>query len=129
MERKGEENVASAAHHEGDHGMAHVMPVKTLFNVFFFLVAMTILTVWSAGMIHGTLGVAINMGIATLKALAVVLFFMHLLYDKPLNVLVFFFCFAFFFLFLIFTVIDSLQYHPQVLELELINPMRPTVGS
>lgn len=122
--------MASTAHHaDDDHGMAHVMPIKTLFYVFFFLVAMTLLTVWSAGMVHGTLGVSINMGIATLKALAVVLFFMHLLYDKPLNALLFFFCFAFFFLFMIFTVVDTLQYHPEVLESELIHPMGPNSGS
>jgi cytochrome c oxidase subunit 4 len=110
-----------------DHGAAHahVMPVSTLLAVFAFLVAMTLVTVASAGVFHGAVGVTINMGIASLKALAVVLFFMHLKYDKPLNSLIFLFSFVFFFLFMVFTVIDSLQYQPEVLNWQISRPPPP----
>ncbi len=61
-----------------------------------------------------SLGVPIAMAIATVKAMLVILFFMHLRHDKALNNLIFFFCFAFFFLFIAFVLIDTLQYQNDI---------------
>jgi cytochrome c oxidase subunit IV len=61
-----------------------------------------------------SLGVPIAMAIATVKAMLVILFFMHLRHDKALNNLIFFFCFAFFFLFIAFVLIDTLQYQGDI---------------
>jgi cytochrome c oxidase subunit 4 len=61
-----------------------------------------------------SLGVPIAMAIATIKAMLVILFFMHLRHDKALNNLIFFFCFAFFFLFIAFVLIDTLQYQDDI---------------
>ena len=47
------------------------------------------------------------MGIATIKACLVIFFFMHLAYDKPFNMIVFFASFVFVGLFVIFTLSDS----------------------
>lgn len=106
-----------AAHEE--HGLAHPMPISTLLSVFVALVVLTLLTYTASNVVSqnewlSPFGVAIAMFIATIKALLVVLYFMHLRHDKALNNLIFFFCFAFFFLFIAFVLIDSLQYQPEI---------------
>jgi cytochrome c oxidase subunit 4 len=109
----------TATHHDEDHGMAHTMSVSALLTVFSILVVLTILTVSISNYIRGheelhNWGVPVAMAIATVKAILVVLYFMHLRYDKSLNNLIFFFCFAFVFLFMIFTLVDTLQYHTDI---------------
>lgn len=104
-----------------DHGVAHVLPISTLLGVFFALLFLTWLTVSASMFIAArpqfhSFGVPIAMAIATVKALLVILYFMHLRYDKPLNNIIFFFCFAFFFLFISFTLIDSLQYQSSITD-------------
>jgi cytochrome c oxidase subunit IV len=54
------------------------------------------------------------MGIATFKAGLVILFFMHLLWDKPLNAIVFLSSIIFVGLFLGFTLTDAQGYHSTV---------------
>ena len=95
-------------HSHGDgHNFAHPMPVPMLLGVFFALVALTIITVVQANFDFGSIDVAIVMTIATIKAALVAFFFMHLAWDKPFNVIVFFSSFIFVALFIIFTISDS----------------------
>ena len=83
------------------------MPLWMLFAVFFALVFLTILTVAQASFDFGSIDIAIVMFIATVKALLVALFFMHLAFDKPFNLIVFASSFIFVGLFVIFTLSDS----------------------
>lgn len=83
------------------------MPVPTLLAVFFALTLLTIITVGQASYHFGSWEVPIVMTIATIKACLVAFFFMHLAYDKPFNVIVFFGSFVFVGLFVIFTLSDS----------------------
>jgi cytochrome c oxidase subunit 4 len=55
------------------------------------LLALTVLTVAVAGVHFGNevINIVVAMGIATVKATLVALFFMHLLHDKPMNALIF----------------------------------------
>ena len=111
-----------SAHHDHEHGLAHTMPVSALLLVFSILVVLTVLTVSISNYIRAheelhSFGVPVAMGIATIKAILVMMYFMHLRYDKSLNNLIFFFCFAFVFLFMIFTLVDSLQYQTDILHI------------
>lgn len=98
-----------SAHGHSDDGtdFAHPMPLPILFGVFFALVALTIVTVAQASFDLGSYDVLVVMAIATVKAALVALFFMHLAFDKPFNLIVFLSAFVFVGLFVIFTLSDS----------------------
>ncbi len=96
-------------HSRGGYDFAHPLPLWILFTVFFALVFLTILTVAQSNFsdLFGSYDVAVVMVIATVKALLVALFFMHLAFDKPFNLIVFASSFVFVGLFVIFTLSDS----------------------
>ncbi len=96
-------------HGHGDHGMAHVMPVKILLGVFFALIALTALTVAATWVDLGWLNIWLAMGIAVIKGSLVCLFFMHLLYDNRFNALVFLSSLCFVFLFVSLAMFDAGQ--------------------
>ena len=79
------------AQHENhdSHGFAHPVPVKLLLAVFFALIFLTILTVVTAGQLPKPFGIWVAMIIATMKAALVMMFFMHMYWDKSFNVIVF----------------------------------------
>lgn len=63
----------------------HIMPLKTYLKVIGFLLLMTIFTVWISGVNLGPFNMLIAMTIATVKAVVVCLWFMHLKYDGNEN--------------------------------------------
>ncbi len=67
----------------------HILPKATLFQVFGGLIVLTALTVAVAYVDLGPLDVPVAIGIATAKAVLVVMFFMALKYDNPVNALTF----------------------------------------
>ena len=81
----------------------HIVPFSTYMKVLSILLFLTVLTVLVAQMDFGFFNVLIAMGIATVKAVLVLLFFMHLKYDNKLFpvifltgvfflIIIFFFC-------------------------------------
>ncbi len=100
---------ANADHH--DHGFAHPCPAWILFATFFALIFLTILTVGIAAspLQLGHFEIWVSMGIATLKGSLVCLFFMHMLWDKGFNSLVFLSSLLFVSLFCGFTLMDSYE--------------------
>ena len=66
----------------------HVVPVRTYTAVFLALVALTAITTAAAFVDLGPLNNVVALGIATLKATLVVLFFMHVKYSTRLTFLV-----------------------------------------
>ena len=102
--------------HHDDHGFAHPVPVKLLLAVFFALIFLTILTVVTAGNIPKPFGIWVAMGIATLKGALVCLFFMHMYWDKPFNVISFLSSFLFVTLFIGMTLMDTGHYQNTVDE-------------
>lgn len=95
--------------HDG-HSFAHPAPLSLLFGVFFALIGLTIVTVLLAGVDLGPFGIWVSMGIATVKALLVALFFMHMFWDKSFNIAVFVSSFLFVFLFIGLTLTDTNEY-------------------
>jgi cytochrome c oxidase subunit 4 len=66
-----------------DHGIAHVAPVKVLLGTWGALMVLTVVTVLATKVDFGSsINLAIAMAIAVIKATLVILFFMHLAYDK-----------------------------------------------
>jgi cytochrome c oxidase subunit 4 len=89
---------------------AHVMPVPVLLGVWAALMVLTVFTVAMSDFDLGFVDLWIAMGVATVKASLVGLFFMHLRYDKPFNAMVFLSSVAFVGLFIIASMTDTAQY-------------------
>ena len=68
---------------------SHIVPIKVYTNVILALLGLTVLTVASAQVDFGWFNVLIAMGIATVKAALVLLYFMHLKYDDRLYLVIF----------------------------------------
>lgn len=105
------------AHHGGEHAhasFAHPMAPRMLISVFLALVALTVITVVAANFPLGEWEIVVSLTIATIKAALVILFFMHVLWDKPFNALVFISSLAFVTLFMGITLIDSKEYQPDI---------------
>jgi cytochrome c oxidase subunit 4 len=115
------------ATHADHHGFAHPAPVWQLLAVFFALVGLTIATVFQATLDLGNLELVISLIIATIKATLVILFFMHMLHDKPLNAIVFISSFVFVALFIGFTLMDAHGYKDSV-ELKRVDSPRQVVA-
>lgn len=112
-------HTANDAHGHGEHAhasFAHPMAPRMLIGVFAALIALTIITVVAANFPLGEWEIVVSLTIATIKASLVVLFFMHVWYDKPFNALIFVSSLAFVALFLGITLIDSREYQPDIDE-------------
>ena len=79
----------SAAHTSAHSGLGHVVPVWLLAAVFAALLLLTGLTVAVAQVDLGNMNLYLALAIAAVKASLVVLFFMHLFWDRPFNSLIF----------------------------------------
>jgi cytochrome c oxidase subunit 4 len=97
---------SSAAHDSAHSGLGHVVPLWLLAAVFAALLVMTGLTVAVAQVDLGNLNLYLAMAIATIKASLVVLFFMHLFWDRPFNALIFIGCLLIVSLFIGITLTD-----------------------
>jgi len=101
--------------------------VWQLLAVFFALIGLTILTVFQSTLGLGDLELALSLFIATIKASLVVLFFMHMIHDKPLNAIIFLSSFVFVALFIGFTLMDAHAYKDSV-ELKEVPSPRPVAA-
>lgn len=110
-----------------DASFAHPAPTKMLLGVFFSLIFLTILTVVTAGQFPHPFGIIIAFSIATVKATLVMLFFMHMFWDKPFNNIVFMSSFLFGLLFVSLTLMDTTAYSDNIdqfpRDAEVITPV------
>ena len=95
---------------DGHHGFAHPMPIWQLLAVFFALIILTILTVYQSTFDFGSMELWLSLFIATVKAALVILFFMHMIHEKPFNAIVFVSGFIFVALFIGATLDDAHNY-------------------
>jgi cytochrome c oxidase subunit 4 len=91
--------------------VGHVVPIRILAGVGLALAVFTILTV---AVTRVDLGASWNlfvaMAIATIKGSLVVLYFMHLRWDRPFNAVVLISALVFLFLFISFALMDTISY-------------------
>lgn len=97
----------SPSDHHDSASFAHPISVKLLLGVFVSLVSLTILTVLVNDLPLGKLDIWVALVIATIKASLVCLFFMHMYWEKGVNVIAFFSSFLFITLFIGITLMDS----------------------
>lgn len=111
-----------AVAHTHDSGHPHVMPLSVLISTFSALIILTVVTVLISKMDIGVGEIWVAMGIATVKALLVSLYFMHLRYDKPFNALLILFSLVFAAIFVGLALVDSQSYQAEVGAYELQQP-------
>ena len=110
-------------HHDDDHhGLSHVATIKTLTATGGTLLVLTLVTVLATKIDFGAnINLAIAMAIAVLKATLVILFFMHLRYDRLFHAVVFTSAILAAALFVGFTLMDTNQYQ----QTNIWNPDAP----
>lgn len=72
-------------HSSDSHELGHILPFKTYASVFAALLVLTVVTVWVSRHDFGTWNIVVAMFVASIKAMLVALFFMHLKYEKPMT--------------------------------------------
>lgn len=114
--------------HQDDHGLAHTASLKVLLGTGGALLFLTIITVAATKVDFGSsTNLAIAMAIACVKATLVVLFFMHLKYDKIFHSVIFVGAVLTAALFVGFAMMDSGQYQHTVIW-DPLNPPTAPVG-
>ncbi len=112
-------------HHDDHHGISHVASTKVLLGTGGSLLFLTIVTVLATKVDFGSsMNLALAMFIAVIKATLVVLFFMHLKYDKIFHTVIFMSAVLAAALFVGFTLMDSGQYQ----QTNIWNPDSPPVA-
>jgi cytochrome c oxidase subunit 4 len=108
--------------HEDDHGLSHVATIRVLCATGGTLLLMTLITVAATRVNFGAnINLAIAMAIAVFKATLVILFFMHLKYDRLFHTVIFVSAICAASLFVGFTLMDSGQYQ----QTNIWNPDAP----
>ena len=102
--------------HDGSHTqVGHVMRRRVLFRVLAALLVLTYVTVAVTNFDFGRFNLWVAMAIAVVKASLVVLFFMHLKYDKPFNGMILIVSLALVALFIVIALGDTQQYQPNLI--------------
>lgn len=117
----------ATAHHDDhdDHGISHTASIKVLLSTGGSLLLLTIVTVLATKVDFGAnINLAVAMFIAVIKATLVVLFFMHLKYDKIFHSVIFTSAILAAALFVGFTLMDTGQYQ----QTNIWDPTHPPVA-
>ena len=103
------------AHQEGHPEVGHVVPLKLLFGVLGALLFLTFITVAVTWVDLGEFNLAIALFIAVVKASLVLLFFMHLIWDRPFNAIIMIASIALVVLFIGLAMVDRGAYQPDLI--------------
>ena len=112
MTPNGTHNGQTAAAHPA---VGHVVPLSTLGAVLGTLLFLTFATVAATWFDFGRYAVWVALAIAVVKASLVLLFFMHLKYDKPFNAVVLIVSLFLVALFISIALTDTRQYEPNTI--------------
>ena len=107
------QNEAGAGHPHPEVG--HVVPLRTLVGVLLVLLVLTVVTVAITLVDLGNLNLITALAIAVVKASLVLLYFMHLRWDRPFNALVLISALVFVMVFVGLALLDTFQYQPDVI--------------
>jgi cytochrome c oxidase subunit 4 len=99
----------------GHPTVGHVVSFRVLATVWLALLTLTLITVAVAGVDIGNFNLGVAMAIATVKASLVLLYFMHMRYDRPMNAIVFVAALLFVALFVSIALLDTRAYEPDLI--------------
>lgn len=95
--------------------VGHVVPLRVLATIWGILMVLTVVTVAATHVDLSRINIWIALGIATVKAVLVALYFMHLRYDKPFHAIVFITAVFFVLLFVGISLTDTQAYQPDLI--------------
>ena len=101
--------------HDEHHGMGHVVPLRIMLAVGAALLFLTWVTVAIEKFDLGELNIFAALAVAVVKGTLVALYFMHLRWDRPFNLIVFIGGLAFVGLFIGFALLDTAEYQHQII--------------
>ena len=104
------------ANDSGHAGVGHVVPVRTLVGVLLVLLVLTVVTVAVTLVDLGPFNLAVAMVIALIKGTLVLLYFMHLRWDRPFNAVIIISALAFVVIFVGLTLLDSHNYQADIIS-------------
>lgn len=113
----------SASDHASQQ-VGHHVPMWLLVTVLVVLLVLTFVTVGATWVDLGAWNVWIALGIATVKAILVALFFMHLAYDRPINAIILCSTLLFVAVFVGAALLDVFHYRENVHTFRTANPDR-----
>lgn len=87
---------------------SHIVPYRTYLGILFLLLVLTVISVLIAKVEMGALTVTIALSLAMIKSTLVLLYFMHLKFDKPLFSFMVLFVLAVFVAMIVVTFFDYL---------------------
>jgi cytochrome c oxidase subunit 4 len=90
-----------------DEHKIHITPIKTYITIAVLLIMLTAVTVMVSFIDLGPYNITIALAIASIKALLVAFFFMHLFYDNKLYLIIFAMALLFLTIFLTLTMFDT----------------------
>lgn len=114
--------VEPATHAAASPHVGHIVPLRVLAATLVTLLALTLVTVAITWIDLGAFNLWIALLIAVVKATLVVLHFMHLRYEKPFNAVVLICALLFVVVFCSLTLMDTLQYRPNVEQFRQASP-------
>jgi cytochrome c oxidase subunit 4 len=118
-EEPGPPDVRDAHELDEHHGLAHTTPVALLIGVLAALLVLTVVTVAVTKVDLGGQGnLVVAMVIATIKAVLVVMYFMHLRWDRKVHLVLFLSSVLFLILFLSMSLTDRGEYQQSIDQLE-----------
>lgn len=85
----------------------HITPIKTYLAIAALLLVLTVITVAVSFIDLGAYNVTVALAIASVKALLVAFFFMHLFYDNKIYLIIFAMALLFLTIFLTLTMFDT----------------------
>jgi len=99
-----------------DHAaVGHVVPLRTLVGVLLVLLALTVVTVAVTFVDLGRLNLVAALAIAVVKGALVLLYFMHLRWDRPFNAVVLIAALIFVVVFVGLAMLDTFNYQPDII--------------
>jgi len=101
--------------HGAHAGVGHVVPIRTLVGVLAVLLVLTVATVAVTLVDLGRLNLVLALGIAVVKGALVLLYFMHLRWDRPFNAVVLVSALAFFMIFVALALMDAHNYQSEMI--------------
>ena len=104
--------------HANDSGhpeVGHVVPLGMLFGVLAVLLVLTVVTVAVTFVDLGPMNLVVALVIALVKASLVLLYFMHLRWDRPFNAVILISALAFVVIFIGLTLLDSYSYQADII--------------
>jgi cytochrome c oxidase subunit 4 len=90
-----------------DQHNIHITPIKTYITIAALLIILTVVTVTVSFINLGPYNISVALAIASVKALLVAFFFMHLFYDNKLYLIIFAMALLFLTIFLTLTMFDT----------------------